>query len=367
MNKRFFAFLLSFLLLFPLLPASAQDLCEHILSGQVADDEWEMINVVPAQEGVDGYADLCCPICYQIVDSIILPALPVEAEHPAASDDEFQYDPEPEPEPEEVWEPEPEVWEPEPEPEPEVWEPEPEVWEPEPEEWEPEPEPEEEDWEPEPQIVESEEPAQQQEEPRQTVQQEAPAAQEESVRQEEPAAQSKSAAQEEPAAQSKSAAQEEEPATKELSEEPAKAAQPEAPAAQEKKDAGAVTPPESKGTEQTGETKADPPKAADVIANVLPETNGRTETETTVNKTAADKTIAEETVADKTAEKAKTTRTTVYTAGYHNARQPETTKQKRTYPFRRVKMKPRKGIRAEIPGILIWPANGTPFQVIFND
>ena len=160
MNKRFFAFLLSFLLLFPLLPASAQDLCEHILSGQVADDEWEMINVVPAQEGVDGYADLCCPICYQIVDSIILPALPVEAEHPAASDDEFQYDPEPEPEPEEVWEPEPEVWEPEPE-----------VWEPEPEEWEPEPEPEEEDWEPEPQIVESEEPAQQQEEPRQTVQQ----------------------------------------------------------------------------------------------------------------------------------------------------------------------------------------------------
>ena len=38
-----------------------------------------------------------------------------------------------------------------------------------------------------------------------------------------------------------------------------------------------------------------------------------------------------------------------------------------TFPFRRVKMKPKPGLRAEAAGELLWPVYGTPFQNIYND
>ena len=37
------------------------------------------------------------------------------------------------------------------------------------------------------------------------------------------------------------------------------------------------------------------------------------------------------------------------------------------FPFRRMKMKPKPGIRAEAAGELLWPVYGTPFQNIYND
>ena len=354
MNKRLFALLLSLLLLFPLLPALALEPCEHISSGEVADEDLEMMNVVPAQEGVDGSADLCCPICHQIVDSIILPALPTEATHPAQSEVEYlpadseqadAQEPAPEPEPAQVPEPEP-APEPEPEPEPESKsepEPEPEP-EPDPEpESGPAPEPVNKVREPESQTVEPEE-------SQLPVQQEKPARQEESAKQEEPARQQESVRQDEPVGQTESAAQAKTAAQKQ-SEEPVKAVQSEVPAAQDVLNTGAVLPPVAEDRE------AEPPKAKDVVANLPPENDDQTETDTTEDKNTA----------NKSTEKTTVVRTTVYTAGSQNAAQPKTTPQKHTYPYRRVKMKPRKGIRAKIPGILIWPANGTPFQIIFGD
>ena len=38
-----------------------------------------------------------------------------------------------------------------------------------------------------------------------------------------------------------------------------------------------------------------------------------------------------------------------------------------SFTFRRVKMKPEPGIRAEAAGKLLWPIYGNPFQVIYND
>ena len=38
-----------------------------------------------------------------------------------------------------------------------------------------------------------------------------------------------------------------------------------------------------------------------------------------------------------------------------------------TFPFRRIKMKPKPGLRAEAAGELLWPVYGTPFQNIYND
>ena len=105
MLKRFLLLFLSLLLI--ALPAFA---CEHIDSGEVADDELEEVNKIPPQEGVDGSVDLACPICGEIVEQVILPALPVPAEHPASFDEEAQTapaqvaqpvaPPEPDPEPE---------------------------------------------------------------------------------------------------------------------------------------------------------------------------------------------------------------------------------------------------------------------------
>ena len=48
------------------------------------------------------------------------------------------------------------------------------------------------------------------------------------------------------------------------------------------------------------------------------------------------------------------------------AEKPERERFSRQYPYRRVKMKPEAGIRAEAAGILLWPVAVSPFQSLFN-
>ena len=51
--------------------------------------------------------------------------------------------------------------------------------------------------------------------------------------------------------------------------------------------------------------------------------------------------------------------------GGEEASVPE--EQPQTFPFRRIKMHPVPGLRAEAAGLLLWPVYGTPFQNIYND
>ena len=41
--------------------------------------------------------------------------------------------------------------------------------------------------------------------------------------------------------------------------------------------------------------------------------------------------------------------------------------QPQSFPFRRLRLKPKPGIRAEAAGELLWPVYGTPYQNLYND
>ena len=55
------------------------------------------------------------------------------------------------------------------------------------------------------------------------------------------------------------------------------------------------------------------------------------------------------------------------TGGAEGTAQPIIAPKPQTFPFRRVKMKPKPGLRAEAAGELLWPVYGTPFQNLYND
>ena len=99
---------------------------------------------------------------------------------------------------------------------------------------------------------------------------------------------------------------------------------------------------------------ADPPKAQEVTANVPPETAttaGTGETSTGTGSSGGG--------AARQAGRAK------ISGSGDEATVPAEKPQ--TFPFRRIKMKPKPGLRAEAAGELLWPVFGTPFQNIYND
>jgi hypothetical protein len=302
MKKRYFLILTALFLLLPVLSAFALNPCEHY-PGQVADHELEEVNKIPPQEGVAGSVDLRCPICHQIVDSVILPALPMPAEHPASSDAEnppaaapaFQPDPEPAIQPEA--------------------------------------------------SAQQEAPAQ----PEAPVQPETPVQPEAPVQAEAPA-QPETPAQAEAPAQSETPAQPEtpvQPETPARSETPAQSetpVQPEAPA-QAAGGTEAVAPAEAGSPAQA--TAAEPPKVQDVTANEPPQTGGAVAGSGTVGTPARSGALKN--------------------TGGQAAADTQNGVKVRTFPYRRIRMKPRPGIRAEAPGDLIWPVYGTPFQDLFSE
>ena len=235
--KRCFLYLAAVLLLLPLFSASALTPCAHY-PGEVTDEELEEVNRIPPREGIDGSVDLCCPICHQVVDSTVLPALPVSAEHPVSSDEENPPAQEPAAQPEPAAPPEPDV-----QPEPPA--------------------------------------AAQPENPAQPAPQEAPASGTGS--------------------------------------------------------SGAAVP---SGGGSDSQNASAPPGAADVTANEQPQSGG-------------------------TGGAGRTGRTGSSGGGGNGS--AEETGKGQTFPFRRVKMKPKPGIRAEAAGELLWPVHGTPFQVLFSE
>ena len=122
---------------------------------------------------------------------------------------------------------------------------------------------------------------------------------------------------------------------------PAEPAQPEAPASRSG-GAAAVPAADTGSSSPAAAPAAEPPKAQEVTVNVPPET-----------ASAAGGGAARQ------GGRAK------ISGGGEEAAVPAEKPQ--TFPFRRMKMKPKPGIRAEAAGELLWPVYGTPFQNIYND
>lgn len=317
MKKTILCLLSSLLLLFPILSLADTFPCPHYPGQYVYEDLLEVTRVDP-DVGVDGWVELACPECGQVVETFTLLALVPEADHPASSDDEIVMDAAPAPQsvPDPVAEPDPV---PDPVPDP---------------------------------------PAQ----PEAPVKVEAVA---------EPAAQSEAPPKAEAAAESP--AKPEAPAQPEAV--PVRAAESEAPVKAEappetESSAGAEVSaqsenplPQAAGTETAATAaadaggaaqqavKADPPKAQDVTANVAPQQTGGTAGGGGSTGSAG----------------RKSTNTARVNAVGGEDTPAEEKKNIRTFPYRRVRMKPRPGIRAEAAGILLWPAFGTPFQSLYND
>lgn len=327
MKKTILCLLSSLLLLFPILSLADTFPCPHYPGQYVYEDLLEVTRVDP-DIGVDGWVELACPECGQVVETFTLLALVPEADHPASSDDEIVMDaaPAPQSDPDPVAELDP-VPDPVPEPDPVP---------------DPVPDP----------------PAQ----PEAPVKVEAVA---------EPAAQSEAPQKAEAAAESP--AKPEAPAQPEAA--PVRAAESEAPVKAEappetESSAGAEVSaqsenplPQAAGTETAATAaadaggaaqqavKADPPKAQDVTANVAPQQTGGTAGGGGSTGSAG----------------RKSTNTARVNAVGGEDTPTEEKKNIRTFPYRRVRMKPRPGIRAEAAGILLWPAFGTPFQSLYND
>ena len=327
MKKTILCLLSSLLLLFPILSLADTFPCPHYPGQYVYEDLLEVTRVDP-DIGVDGWVELACPECGQVVETFTLLALVPEADHPASSDDEIVMDAAPAPQsvPDPVAEPDP-VPDPVPEPDPVP---------------DPVPDP----------------PAQ----PEAPVKVEAVA---------EPAAQSEAPQKAEAVAESP--AKPEAPAQPEAA--PVRAAESEAPVKAEappetESSAGAEVSaqsenplPQAAGTETAATAaadaggaaqqavKADPPKAQDVTANVAPQQTGGTAGGGGSTGSAG----------------RKSTNTARVNAVGGEDTPAEEKKNIRTFPYRRVRMKPRPGIRAEAAGILLWPAFGTPFQSLYND
>ena len=251
--KRYFLYLAAVVLLLPLFSAFALTPCEHY-PGQVADNELEEVNRIPPQEGIDGSVDLCCPICHQVVDSTVLPALPVSAEHPASSDEENP-----------------------------------------------------------PSAPES------------AVQQE-----QELTSQPEPAVQQEQELPSQPGSVSVT-----EP------ESPVQPVQPEAPVSAEG-NTEAIAPAESGTTSQV--SVAAPPEANDVTGNVPQQTSGSTGGSGSAGRSGR-----------------------TNSGGNSGNGTTDENNRPQTFPFRRIRMKPKPGIRAEAAGELLWPVYGTPFQNLYSD
>ena len=288
MVKRSF---LPFLLLLTSLavPAFA---CVHTDSGEIVDYQLEEANYIAPQPGFAGSVDIVCPICCEVIEHVILPPLPVEAEHPASSNVEASQQ----------------------------------------------------------ETVQEQAPPQKPSSPPGTPAQ--PDNSDQPVQPVQPSQQTESSQPTQTTQQTQSSRPTQpetpvEPAT------PAEPAQPEAPASQS---GGSATVPAA-GTGSSSPAAApaaDPPKAQEVTANVPPETATTTGTGGTSTGTGSSGGGAA-----RQAGRAK------ISGSGEEATVPAEKPQ--TFPFRRIKMKPKPGLRAEAAGELLWPVFGTPFQNIYND
>jgi len=304
MVKRSLLLFLAFLVLLAV-PALA---CIHTDTGEIVDEDLVEANRIPAQPGVAGSVDIVCPVCREVIEHVVLPPLPAEAEHPASSDAETSA----------PVVPQETIREPEPEPQPQ-----------------PEPPP-------------------QSEQPAQLVQPAQPAQPEASAQPVQPAQPAQPAARPETPVQPAQPAQPVQPAQ---SETPAKPVTPAEPARSEdpapQSGGSAVIPAAGTGSNAPAAAPAaEPQKAQEVIANVPPETASTAGTGGTATGSSGGG-------AARQAGRAK------ISGGGEEAAVPAEKPQ--TFPFRRIKMKPKPGIRAEAAGELLWPVFGTPFQNIYND
>ena len=307
MKKTILCLLSSLLLLFPILSLADTFPCPHYPGQYVYEDLLEVTRVDP-DIGVDGWVELACPECGQVVETFTLLALVPEADHPASSDDEIVMDAAPAPQsvPDPVAEPDPV---PDPVPDPPA---QPEA----------------------PVKVEAvAEPAAQSEAP-----QKAEAAAESPAKPEAPA---------QPEAAPVRAAESEAPVKAEAPPETESSAKVEASAQSENPlppASGTATAAADAGGAAQQAVKADPPKAQDVTANVAPQQTGGTAGGGGSTGSAGRKS---------------TNTARVNAVGGEDTPAGEK-KNIRTFPYRRVRMKPRPGIRAEAAGILIWPVPASP-------
>ena len=151
--------------------------------------------------------------------------------------------------------------------------------------------------------------------------------------------------------QQESSAQPEEPSQPVQPAKPAQPAQPEAPASQSG-GAAAVPAADTGSSSPAAVPAAEPPKAQEVTVNVPPET-------ASTAGGGGKATGSSGGGAARQGGRAK------ISGGGEEAAVPAEKPQ--TFPFRRMKMKPKPGIRAEAAGELLWPVYGTPFQNIYND
>ena len=317
MKKTILCLLSSLLLLFPILSLADTFPCPHYPGQYVYEDLLEVTRVDP-DIGVDGWVELACPECGQVVETFTLLALVPEADHPASSDDEIVMDAAPAPQsvPDPVAEPDPV---PDPVPDPPA---QPEA----------------------PVKVEAvAEPAAQSEAP-----QKAEAAAESPAKPEAPAQPEAAPVR---AAESEAPVKAEAPPETESSAGAEVSAQSENPLPQAAGTETAATAAADAGGAAQQAVKADPPKAQDVTANVAPQQTGGTAGGGGSTGSAG----------------RKSTNTARVNAVGGEDTPTEEKKNIRTFPYRRVRMKPRPGIRAEAAGILLWPAFRTPFQSLYND
>lgn len=151
--------------------------------------------------------------------------------------------------------------------------------------------------------------------------------------------------------QQESSAQPEEPSQPVQPAKPAQSAQPEAPASRSG-GAAAVPAADTGSSSPAAAPAAEPLKAQEVTVNVLPET-------ASAAGGGGKATGSSGGGAARQGGRAK------ISGGGEEAAVPAEKPQ--TFPFRRMKMKPKPGIRAEAAGELLWPVYGTPFQNIYND
>ena len=151
--------------------------------------------------------------------------------------------------------------------------------------------------------------------------------------------------------QQESSAQPEEPSQPVQPAKPAQPAQPEAPASRSG-GAAAVPAADTGSSSPAAAPAAEPPKAQEVTVNVPPET-------ASAAGGGGKATGSSGGGAARQGGRAK------ISGGGEEAAVPAEKPQ--TFPFRRMKMKPKPGIRAEAAGELLWPVYGTPFQNIYND
>ena len=175
-----------------------------------------------------------------------------------------------------------------------------------------------------------------------------PAEQQETVQEQTP--QQESSTQSEQPAQPVQPAQPAQPEAPAQPVTPAEPAQPEAPASRSG-GAAAVPAADTGSSSPAADPAAEPPKAQEVTVNVPPET-------ASAAGGGGKATGSSGGGAARQGGRAK------ISGGGEEA---VPTEKPQTFPFRRMKMKPKPGIRAEAAGELLWPVYGTPFQNIYND